>query len=326
MVKCVVSGLMFQARRLHVPLLCRIVIVTLALSFAGVNPSRLSASEGHDHDVSSLPQITITSLDEAVNAVAYFHREVEAHIVASELAKVHVSAFAARDSATSITEFTAALSDDKPTQIAAIVQRIGALAIQLDKYGDAGKAPETAVFARKLKDEVDAVQRVTGVTIRLDWKPKFVEGTLTGGSAHGASKCPHKANHGGRFSLALNDAYHVEGSYPEAEVFRMHFYDKDSCPISAQGFSGRILFQQGNQQMDLKQAGDGTHLIVRLPSPMALPVSVTAIINLPDPHTGVVSTEHFSYNFYKLSKSAPAFKPGPMESSITSGALIQNVH
>ncbi|MGI8905992.1 MAG: hypothetical protein ACR2IE_05820 [Candidatus Sumerlaeaceae bacterium] len=245
----------------------------------------------------------MASLDEAVNAVAYFQRQVDAHIAGGALTKVHGSAFSARDAASSATQYTDGLPESARSELTSAIQRIGAIAVQLDKYGDAGKTDETTAFARKLQDEVNGLQRITGITVLTDWKPTFLEAAAVPAShGHAASKCPHKANHGGRFSMALNDVYHVEGSYPASGEFRMHFYDKDSCPIPAQGFSGRLLLQDGQEQIELVQASDGTHLVGRLATGLAPPVSVTAILRLPDSKTGAVATEHFSYNFYKLSK------------------------
>lgn len=270
------------------------ILIGFAFLIIG-NPKPGYGSEGHADEAPIALQLN--NMDDAVNAVAFFSREVDSHVAAGELEKVHVSAFAARDAATSAVLFSNALSESARQELPLVLKRIEAVAVQLDNHGDAGRAPETAAFARKLREYVDALQRLAGIAVRNDWKPTFLEG-----APHGASKCPHKANHGGRFTLALNDAYHIEGSYPAAGEFRLHFYDKDSCPISANGFSGKLIFQGGEQQVELAQSDDGTYLTGRLPSAIEPPLSVTAIVQLPNPQTGAIATEHFSYNFYKLSK------------------------
>lgn len=271
-------------------------LVLAALTALSLYTTPIAASEEHDHSNDAPLAVQLSNLDDAVNAVAFFQREVDSHITSGALLQVHASAFAARDTATSASDFANALTETNRRELAQTVQRIAAVAVQLDKYGDAGKPQETQMFAIRLRDEVVALQRITGVEIRPDWRPVF----LAPPNGHAASKCPHKANHGGRFSLALNDEYHIEGSYPEAGLFRLHFYDKESCPIPSAPFSGRLLFQEAQQSIELSASPDGTHLFGQLPT--TLPVSVTAIVRLPHPQTGVVSTEHFSYNFHKLSK------------------------
>lgn len=278
-----------------------------------ISTSPARASEGHDHAADPQPMVQITNLADAVNAVAYYQRQVQAHVDTNQLEKVHGSAFTARDAALSATQFLENLPEDAKSQIRTSVQRVGAIATQLDKYGDAGQAQETAAFARKLKDEVDNLERLTGAAIRNDWKPIIIGPAPGTGHGHAASRCPHKANHGGRFSMALNDAYHVEGSYPAPGEFRMHFYDSESCPISAESFSGRLLLRDAEQHVNLITSADGKHLLGRLPSAEEPPVTVTAIVHLPDPATSATVTEHFSYNFYRYSK--PPAPPGNLADS-----------
>lgn len=116
--------------------------------------------------------------------------------------------------------------------------------------------------------------------------------------------------------MALNDAYHVEGSYPAPGEFRMHLYDSESCPLPAAGFSGHLLLSGGEHRVDLQPSEDGKYLAAHLPSPQQPPVSVTAILSLPHPETKAPRIEHFSYNFYRLSK------PSASTSATTATATV----
>lgn len=130
---------------------------------------------------------------------------------------------------------------------------------------------------------------------------------------HPEHGCPHKANHGGRFSQALNDAYHVEGSYPEPGRFRLHVYGADSCPLKVDGFQGRVLLPGGKSWVKLRPASDRTFLECSIPDNPAPPVSLTVLLTMPLPDGSGFREEHLSYNFYRLSeprKIAPG-TPGP---------------
>lgn len=280
----------------------RLPAAALYAFFLLVLPAACRASEGHEHAETVV--VKVGNLDEAVNAVAYFQREIDALLEKNELPKIHTAAFAARDAATSAVALATSLPAQAQRELNLRAQKIAELAVQLDKYGDAGKAAETAVFARKLREEVEALRGLTGVAIRADFKPEVVQAA---GGGH-SSRCPHKARHGGRFTMALNDAYHVEGVYPEPGVFRLYFYDSESCEIPATPFTGRLLFQEG--EIPLEPAGDGSYLTAKLPQAPQPPVSMTAIVRLPHPGTGQTAVEHYSYNFYRLSKPASAAGSG----------------
>jgi hypothetical protein len=143
------------------------LIAALVLTAA---PSGAVVAQQHEATAVAAP--VLSSLDDAVNAVAYFQREVDAHIASNELDKLHGFAFAAADAAARSKGFAASLSEDKKKELDERVGKIHAIARQIDKYGDAKKPVEAKQYSAKLKDESDALQKLTAITARADWKPK----------------------------------------------------------------------------------------------------------------------------------------------------------
>lgn len=64
-------------------------------------------------------------------------------------------------------------------------------------------------------------------TLEVAWKAR----------AHG----DHNPKHGGLFFMAPDNWHHLEGSYPEPGLFRLHVYDDFTQPISASPFRARIV-------------------------------------------------------------------------------------
>lgn len=124
-----------------------------------------------DHSASAVKVPTLTTLDEAVNSVVYFQRGVEEHIAKNDLKQLHAYAFAARDSAIKAHDLATTLPAEKRTELNQHVTRIKSIATQIDKYGDANKPVEAKQFAAKLKEETDAIQKLTGVAVKVGWKP-----------------------------------------------------------------------------------------------------------------------------------------------------------
>ncbi len=54
----------------------------------------------------------------------------------------------------------------------------------------------------------------------------------------------HNPKHGGIFFMAPDAWHHLEGSYPEDGVFRVHLYDNFSHPLSAKAFKGRVVLKE----------------------------------------------------------------------------------
>jgi hypothetical protein len=91
----------------------------------------------------------------------------------------------------------------------------------------------------------------------------------------------HNPKHGGNFFMAPNN-WHLEGSHPARDVFRIYVYDEYSDPVIPPGFSARAIVRSSSP------AGEGTpvetsvpfrrlpgrpYLEVRVPG-LALPASV----------------------------------------------------
>jgi hypothetical protein len=53
----------------------------------------------------------------------------------------------------------------------------------------------------------------------------------------------HNPRHGGQFFMADDAWHHVEGTYPEAGLFRIFFYDDWTKPLETKGFTGRAIIR-----------------------------------------------------------------------------------
>ena len=75
--------------------------------------------------------------------------------------------------------------------------------------------------------------------------------------AHG----DHNPRHGGQFFMAADKWHHLEGTYPRAGLFRVHFYDNFTKAFSARGFSGRLVTREENdreiESVPLRVSRDG---------------------------------------------------------------------
>lgn len=86
----------------------------------------------------------------------------------------------------------------------------------------------------------------------------------------------HNPKHGGIFFMAPDAWHHLEGTYPEDGVFRVHLYDDFSQPLSAKAFKGRAVLNESFDPVSretrellaypLLPSRDGSYLEARVPS------------------------------------------------------------
>ena len=155
------------------------IALAATVAFAGVQSG---FAEEHESKKVTVP--SLSSLQDVVNAVAYYQREVDEHIASKELDELHGYAYAASDSAGKAKDFASSLSEEKRKELDERLAKIKSIAKQLDKYGDAGKVDESKQFSGKLKEESEAVQKLLGFTASKDWKPAgAAEDSKTSGTA-----------------------------------------------------------------------------------------------------------------------------------------------
>jgi hypothetical protein len=97
----------------------------------------------------------------------------------------------------------------------------------------------------------------------------------------------HNPKHGGIFFMAPDAWHHLEGTYVEDGVFRVHLYDDFSQPLSAKAFKGRVVLNESFDPVSretrellaypLLPSRDGSYLEARVPSG-SLPLEIAAKI------------------------------------------------
>ncbi len=97
----------------------------------------------------------------------------------------------------------------------------------------------------------------------------------------------HNPKHGGIFFMAPDAWHHLEGTYPEDGVFRVHLYDNFSQPLSSKSFKGRVVLKESFDPATretkelvaypLLPSRDGSYLEARIPQG-PLPLEVAAKI------------------------------------------------
>jgi hypothetical protein len=127
--------------------------------------------------------------------------------------------------------------------------------------------------------------------------------------AHG----DHNPRHGGQFFMASDNWHHLEGTYPQAGVFRVFVYDDFTRPISLGGITARVTPEASDPAgrtnatgatIALKSSPSGRYLEARVP--LTLPAQVTATIRF-----AAGGPEHrFDFQFAEYTKEpAPGAKP-----------------
>lgn len=130
---------------------------------------------------------------------------------------------------------------------------------------------------------------------------------MPAGMAHG----DHSAKHGGVFFMASNGFHHLEGTYPEAGLFRLYLYDDHTRPIDAQGVTGSVHVDGRPEEESVPLAYDAASkaLEARLDPPPPLPLSLAVLVNLTHPSTGATAESLFNFDFAAVGDvpvSAPA--------------------
>jgi hypothetical protein len=97
--------------------------------------------------------------------------------------------------------------------------------------------------------------------------------------AHG----DHNPKHGGMFFMAENGWNHLEGTYPAAGQFRVHFYDNFSKPMSPRGFTGSVVILDKDYKelasYPLAVEANNRTMLARIPAPhAALPINAAVKI------------------------------------------------
>jgi len=119
----------------------------------------------------------------------------------------------------------------------------------------------------------------------------------------------HNPKHGGIFFMAPDAWHHLEGTYPEDGVFRVHLYDDFSQPLSAKAFKGRVVLNESFDPVTretrellaypLLPSRDGSYLEARVPNG-SLPLEIAAKIQFEKDGP----FERFDFVFAHLSTSS----------------------
>jgi hypothetical protein len=168
-------------------------------------------------------------------------------------------------------------------------------------------------------------RRLVAVTVSLFWTcadhPEvhaLAPGSCTDGRPRTAARerrahGDHNPRHGGQFFMASDNWHHLEGTYPQAGVFRVFVYDDFTRPISLGGITARVTAEASDPArradttaatIALKPSAAGRYLEARVP--LMLPAQVSASIRF-----AAGGPEHrFDFQFAEYTKEpAPGAKP-----------------
>jgi hypothetical protein len=136
----------------------------------------------------------------------------------------------------------------------------------------------------------------------------------------------HNPKHGGIFFMSPDNWHHLEGTYPEPGVFRVHFYDNYSRPLDAKAFKARSVTREvwDAERRSYRElmaypmlpAGGGAYLEARVGT-QSLPAAITAKIRF----EGGGPEERFDFVFSAYSEE-PEEGPSTMEPAIRSDPPI----
>lgn len=167
------------------------------------------------------------------------------------------------------------------------------------------------------RDGRDLVQ----VTLALSWscadapdKKLMDPGKCADGSArkiryelraHG----DHNPRHGGQFFMAQDAWHHVEGTYPQAGLFKVFFYDNFTKPLAlrGKGITGVVAIRDAKDKeiaaAPLAIGRDGTTMEAKVPaSAAAMPLRATLKLKF----SSKTAEQPFDFQFNELSKDTTA--------------------
>ena len=141
--------------------------------------------------------------------------------------------------------------------------------------------------------------------------------------AHG----DHNPRHGGSFFMAQDQWHHLEGTYPQAGLFRAFFYDNYTQPMAPSNFTGRIVTREEfdytakvNKELEsfpLRLSKDGKTLEAALknvkPPTKEAPVTMVMKVRL----TKDGPEQSFTFAFVEYSK-----EPTSAPAATTTGATV----
>ncbi len=126
----------------------------------------------------------------------------------------------------------------------------------------------------------------------------------------------HNPRHGGILFMAPDQWHHLEGSWPAAGIFRIHFYDDFTRPMAADRFSARAALgeDESGPTVKLEPGGGGAYFEGKLEPPPPAPLHLTAFIVLGG------KEERFDFVFSSFSHEPSGREPAPAETAKPSAA------
>jgi hypothetical protein len=122
--------------------------------------------------------------------------------------------------------------------------------------------------------------------------------------AHG----DHNPRHGGQFFMASDKWHHIEGTHPQAGLFRMYFYDNFTKPLALKGITGRAIVRDAANKdvatVEMRPSRDGMTLDAPLKVD-TLPLKVHARIRF----NKTTEEQGFDFTFPEYSRDVPAPSP-----------------
>src|SRR5437773_10115732 len=178
-------------------------------------------------------------------------------------------------------------------------------------------------------DGRDLVQMTMGLTFTC--KDSKTESATPGRCADGSPMTRHYSlrphgnhnpQHGGQFFMASDNWHHLEGTYPKAGLFRMHFYDDFTKPLTAKDFSGTIVVLDATDKeiasFPLTLARGGQTMEAQIKG-ATLPLKTAAKVKFDKGGP----ENRFDFTFTELSKEPPPAPIVKMDSSAAASSSTQ---